>query len=524
MSLEYSKISVTEVCFVIVALSSLYVVSLYLYRLIFHPLAKFPGPTLAAATNWYEFYYDVIQQGAFTGHIKDLHDQYVGLSMQNKKLSLPNQGPIIRITPNELHVNDPDYYSTLYERSGRRDKYVYFSGRFGFASDSLSTVDHYTHRMRRKALNPFFSDKKISDFQPVIRTKLLKFCRKLADYQRHGRILPMNRGWMALTTDTITEYAFGRAYNHLDSPDFQDTMEEALQAIYTTGQFALHFPIVFPILDSLPDWFVMRVQPVLQPVVGLRKDLAMKVREIRDGINQAAKTASHPTIFHEILNSDLPEAEKTDARLGDEAQLIIAAGLGTTSWALSVASYHITADPSIQARLRAELSSAGFDSKIMDWHKLEELPYLHGCVHEAIRLGHGSATRGPRLAPDTELRYGDWAIPKNTPVSMSNVLVLMNEHIFPEPRKFHPERWINNPDLQRYFVPFNKGSRICLGLNLAKAELFLFIATVFSSFEFELFETDISDVEMLHAYLVPYPKWDSKGIRMKVKPTMSSLE
>lgn len=180
-------------------------------------------------------------------------------------------GPIIRITPFELHIDDPDYYATLYERTGRRDKYAYFSGRFGYASDSFSTIDHETHRMRRKALSPFFSDKKISEFQPVIRNKVYKLCQKLAEYQQDGRILPLHRAWMALTTDTITEYAFGRAYNQLDSPDFQETLHEALLAIYTTGQFALHFPIVFPILDMLPDWFVLKAQPVLQPVVGLRK-------------------------------------------------------------------------------------------------------------------------------------------------------------------------------------------------------------------------------------------------------------
>ena len=40
---------------------------------------------------------------------------------------------------------------------------------------------------------------------------------------------------------------------------------------------------------------------------------------------------------------------------------------------------------------------------------------------------------------------------------------------------------------------------------------------IFSRFTFEVFETDISDVEMAHGYLVPYPKWDSKGVRVKVK-------
>jgi cytochrome P450 len=179
-------------------------------------------------------------------------------------------GPIIRITPTELHIEDPDYYEYLYSRASRRDKYSYFSGRFGYASDSFSTTNHDLHRLRRKPLNPMFSVKRIAEFQPVIQDKVEKLCRKISLYQ-DGQVLPLSRAWMALTTDVITEYAFANSYDQLDSPDFQDTLHEALVAIYTTGHFALHFPIVFPILDSLPEWLVLRAQPVLLPVVGLRK-------------------------------------------------------------------------------------------------------------------------------------------------------------------------------------------------------------------------------------------------------------
>ena len=54
----------------------LYLLSLAVRRLFLTPLAKFPGPKLAALTNWYEFYYDVVQQGKFTAHIQQLHRQY----------------------------------------------------------------------------------------------------------------------------------------------------------------------------------------------------------------------------------------------------------------------------------------------------------------------------------------------------------------------------------------------------------------------------------------------------------------
>jgi hypothetical protein len=57
-----------------------YTVYLVIARLYWSPLAKFPGPKLAAVSNWYEFYYDVILQGRFTGHIQSLHQQYGGSS------------------------------------------------------------------------------------------------------------------------------------------------------------------------------------------------------------------------------------------------------------------------------------------------------------------------------------------------------------------------------------------------------------------------------------------------------------
>jgi hypothetical protein len=61
---------------VVAVLLLLYVTSGVVYRLYFSPLAKFPGPRLAAATLWYEAYYDVIKQGQYTFKIKELHQKY----------------------------------------------------------------------------------------------------------------------------------------------------------------------------------------------------------------------------------------------------------------------------------------------------------------------------------------------------------------------------------------------------------------------------------------------------------------
>ena len=46
------------------------------YSVYFGPLSKFQGPKLAAATLWYEFYYDVILRGNYTFKIQQLHRKY----------------------------------------------------------------------------------------------------------------------------------------------------------------------------------------------------------------------------------------------------------------------------------------------------------------------------------------------------------------------------------------------------------------------------------------------------------------
>ena len=56
-----------------------------IYRLYFHPLAKFPGPRLAAATQWYEFYYDCIQFGQYTFKIGRLHEKYGRLHILRRR-------------------------------------------------------------------------------------------------------------------------------------------------------------------------------------------------------------------------------------------------------------------------------------------------------------------------------------------------------------------------------------------------------------------------------------------------------
>jgi cytochrome P450 len=58
--------------------------------------------------------------------------------------------------------------------------------------------------------------------------------------------------------------------------------------------------------------------------------------------------------------------------------------------------------------------------------------------------------------------------------------------IFPDPMKFSPERWLQGAEesnrLNRYMVPFGKGSRMCVGMPLAFAEVYVVLGRLFWSF------------------------------------------
>lgn len=92
-----------------------------------------------------------------------------------------------------------------------------------------------------------------------------------------------------------------------------------------------------------------------------------------------------------------------------------------------------------------------------------------------------------------------------------------NSTIFPSPRWLDLDGKSNNL-LQKYIMTFSKGARKRAGMNLAYAEIYLTVAALFTRgrFMFELFENDASDVETVRDGFNPFPRQDSKGIRLLV--------
>ena len=126
-----------------------------------------------------------------------------------------------------------------------------------------------------------------------------------------------------------------------------------------------------------------------------------------------------PTIFHDILVSKLPAAEKKLDRICQEGQTFVAAGTETTAWCLSVITFYLLRDPAKLQHLTSELNTANATTST----ELEQLPYLNAVVQEGLRLSYGVSHRLPRIAPDETLTFVDgdkiWQVPPGVSTSTS---------------------------------------------------------------------------------------------------------
>ncbi|PQE18724.1 cytochrome P450 protein [Rutstroemia sp. NJR-2017a BBW] len=504
-----------------------YSVSLVIYRLYFSPLAGFPGPKLTAATEWYEIYYNVVKGGKFFRKIPEWHEKY---------------GPIVRINPTELHISDPEYYETIYT-TDRRDKLLLHSSLPTVPLSGQSTIDHFLHRRRRAALNPFFSKPQIQKFLPFIQSRVDILVNRLnTEYKGTDKILNLGDLFSCYTTDVVMEYCFGNHYNYCESENFTSNFMVAVAELLDTVHWTMAFPFLATVMNAtltLPHWVLMKIVPErTTSILVWLEDLRVELRKVMMETKDAKKETPHSTIFHEIMLSDLPPEEKSQERLHDEAQVVVGAGVETTKWTLTVAMYHILDQPRILSKLKEEIISVYPDEDSPpSLSALEKLPYLVAVTQEALRLSYGVVQHLPRLAPHKPLEYTDpttgksYLIPTGTPLSCATPIIHHNESIFPDSYSFIPERWLADPvtgqppkvkthtgeekPLTKYLVSFSKGSRQCLGMNLSYAELYLGVVGIVRRCNLELYETTKEAVEPWSEKLIPIPKAGSV-VRVKV--------
>ncbi|KAE8415948.1 putative benzoate 4-monooxygenase cytochrome P450 [Aspergillus pseudocaelatus] len=415
-------------------------------------------PAFHQETYLYEWYYDLYQSGQFTFQLKNLHRKY---------------GPVIRINPDETN--------------GRAEKPLRVAEAFG----------------------PYPA-KSVNDLVPVMWRPIDILRKRLQQAAQTGDMLNMKYIYAAVTLDIINAYCFAHEPQNVGRSDFGRKGFDDVDSFLGVSLLNIHIPWAMRFTYSLPDRVNRILAPAMADILDFRRDLPRQVEAIRHDEDTAYKKAGHRTVFHELLDSKLPPAELQRNRRRDEAFSLVTAGSGTTAYVLRGTAYHIAANPSVRQRLHDELVATIPDpQQFPTLTTLEQLPYLTAVIQEGLRLCDSVTHRISRQFPDQPLQCRGIFIPANTTVGMTAMLTHLNETIFPEPRVFRPERWLG-PDIG--------GTRSCLGMNLARAELVLILAAVFRQFYFDVSAVQRErDIDVSRDYILGAQARDTPGILVMVK-------
>lgn len=234
---------------------ALYLILRSLYRLFLSPLSSIPGPRFAAITVHYQTYYNIVKGGQFLFKLRDLHQLY---------------GPIVRIGPNEIHIDDPDFYDHIYSVQGRWDKDAAFVNQFDNTDSAFGTVHHDLHRIRRRAFQNFFSKQKIALLEPLIQSIVGKLCRRLEETAGTGKDVPIRHAYECLTNDVVMEYTLGRSDHNVEHIDFNPALHETIKLLGVSGHYMRLVPGIQSILPFVPPSLITWIVPAMAPIVALQ--------------------------------------------------------------------------------------------------------------------------------------------------------------------------------------------------------------------------------------------------------------
>ncbi|KAK8043849.1 cytochrome p450 domain-containing protein [Apiospora phragmitis] len=360
-----------------------YYATLVFYRLFLDPLARFPGPRLAAISRWYETYYDVFLGGKYTFKIAELHKEYVRTNCMWRT---------------------PQFYETLYHLDGRWDKYAWTYDAFGASDSTVFGSGHDAHKIRRRAIAPFFSKPNALARQEMLCRNVEKLCRRISDLD--GTTFNLGAAISAFTRDNANGFILGKAYDELDLDDFGIGLSIASHGAGFMWHTTKHLRWFGPKLKAMPvSWIMKSADEGMKAFIRFMQQYEQDTR----GTLAAAKSSSSPsgdtsdnvvrnTMVDQIGNSNLPPAEKRLERVIQEMGPTLGAGLETTANTLRLVFYLVYSNAEILRRLRQELVSVATTgaSTSPSLKQLEQLPYLTAVLTKGLRplfAGHMDVPR-----------------------------------------------------------------------------------------------------------------------------------
>lgn len=269
---------------------------------------------------------------------------------------------------------------------------------------------------------------------------------------------------------TILEVGFEYKATYDDYKDVSESMEKAVLELFLKS--------ANPLRRIFRKIFGMLLQD-RREAIQARDKVRSFMSKVLKAYHAKKQKSSQNTIIKLIVNN--PNYENDDERLADMTVYFVA-GHDTTAYSLSSTMILLAKNPHVAEKLRSELAT--MDSS--NWSNSE---YLRCIIKESSRLIPVGPLISRIAGKDIYFKDGSLMIPKDAIVIISQILINLNPNIYPNPKKFDPERWLNPTKEEKdAYIPFALGKRNCAGQRLATTELHSCIPLLFLKYKFEVAE------------------------------------
>ncbi|KAH7091937.1 cytochrome P450 monooxygenase-like protein [Paraphoma chrysanthemicola] len=481
-----------------------YAVYSVIYNVYFHPLAKFPGPPVAKTTIYWKAYVECVQQRSFCHVLVELHKQY---------------GSVVRVAPNELHFANPQAYHDIYNNKNRWDKEARLYKSFNEDRSSFGYLTYAEAKNRKDVLNRSFSQAAIEEAESLCIDKTKALCAAFERQSKASKSADLLFAYRCMSMDVIMTFCFGKPIDAVDAPDFQAPIVVAMDASAPVFVNFKYSDVFKNMILKCPPNLSKIMSPETAGLVDLQQLLRGQINGLTNDPEKLKLLPHKMTIFHRLMDADayrnktVPSADS----LYEEAQALMFGGADTVGSTLMVGTHYLLQLPEKLQKLKDELKAAwpSLDANEPKLRDLEKLPYLNAVLKEALRMNSGVVSGLLRVVPPSGAVIDGVTVPPGTNVSCGSTFVHYNAEIFPEPDKFIPERWLESTDLDSWLVAFSRGPRMCLGLNLAWAELRLILAHTFRKFDLTLAEPMPEKLPFRDTFL---PYYYGKHLQVKLQP------
>ncbi len=335
--------------------------------------------------------------------------------------------------------------------------------------NGLLTNEGASWQKQRQLIQPAFRHENIAAYADIMADSTAKHLARWKD----GESRDLHHEMAELTLDIVTKTLFGTKLAH-DARGIGEEIAAVMERFQTQAALSFVLPDKFPI-PKTPR--LMRSKRRLDEVV-----LSI-IRERR-----ASKTTANDLLQRLLDARDESGAQMSDEQLRDEVMTLFLAGHETTANALTWAWYLLAQNPEAEQKLAAEIAGvlAGRAPTLAD---LPRLAYAEMVVKESMRMYPPAWGIGRRALEEFEL--GGYRIPAGTNIFIMQWLTHRDARFFPEPERFEPERWRDDPirkgRIPRFaYFPFGGGPRVCIGAGFAMMEATLLLATIAQRYRFEL--------------------------------------